>query len=373
MSHPTSQRGTALVAVLIIMMIVLPIGGFVVLQCRTDFLVHHNLRAEAEAFYVAEAGLQHALAEIAPGDSFADILAGPDHVAGSADDGVFPFQEGAPNDFPAPPLRYDVRVTSSGPGMVELVSTGAGRNGATKAVDALVARSPLPATPGSFFADGDAGGLDLGSGGFVLSGLDHAMGDAPDAPTGTAAPVPAMAVSSANVESAVRLQLGAAGAAQLIGRGGVPSIAITAPLDLQAFAQRCASQPSAIQVSGAVASAGPLLGTPGAPQTSVAVGDVDVTGTVSGAGVLIVQGTLQVTGTLTFAGLVLATGGIRFEPSSTVTITGALWRAASQDGRLEFRGTGAVMYSSAALAAVDAAFVGLLPHAAVMVGWQELL
>jgi hypothetical protein len=373
MSHPTTQRGTALVAVLIIMMIVLPIGGFVVLQCRTDFLVHHNLRAEAEAFYVAEAGLQHALTEISPGDSFADILAGPDHVSGNVDDGVFPFWEGVPSDFPASPFHYDVRVTSNGPGLVELVSTGAGRNGATKAVDALVARSPLPSTPGSFYADGDAVGLDLGNGGFLLSGFDHALGDASGAPTGTTAPVPAMAVSTPNVESAVRLQLQAAGAAQLVGRGGVPSIATTAPFDLPAFAQRCASQPSRVQLPGGVAGAGPSLGTPGAPQISIAVGDVDVIGTVNGAGILVVQGALHVAGTLTFTGLVLATGGIRFEPSSTVTITGALWRAASQDDRMEFRGNGAVMYSSAALAAVDAALVGLLPHAAVMVGWQELL
>ena len=54
-------------------------------------------------------------------------------------------------------------------------------------------------------------------------------------------------------------------------------------------------------------------------------------------------------------------------------MAGALWRNASQDTRVALQGTGAVVYNSAALAAVDIAFPGLLPHAAVIAGWQEQL
>jgi hypothetical protein len=373
MKRRIDQHGTALMAVLIIMMILLPVGAFVVMQCRTDLLVHHNLRAEAEVFSVAEAGLDHALADIAPGGSFAGLLAGPDHVAGNADDGFFPFIEGLPAAFPASPLRYDVRVSSVNAGMVQLLSTGVGRNGATKVIEALVARAPLPFTPGALYVQGDASTLDLGSGGFLLSGYDHVAGDVPNNPTGTAAAIPALAASDARAEPSLRAGLPPGSASRVVGKGGAPSIATGVPIDLQALAARCASQPGSVQLSGAAVGAGASLGTASAPQVSITADSVDVTGSISGAGVLIVQGTLHVSGALAFTGVVLAMGGVSFEPASTVTVTGAFWRAASQDARLSFNGGGAVLYSSTALAAIDQAFAGLLPHAAVMVGWQEQL
>src|SRR5262249_32041349 len=146
---------------------------------------------------------------------------------------IFPFTAGAPADFPASPFRYDVRVTSAGSGRVQLFSTGLGRNGATKVIQGLVARAPLPFTPGAVYVQGDTSRLDMGSGGFMMSGLDHAPGDAPSSPTGTAAPVPGLAVSNTDAEGVLREGLGADTTARLLGKGGTPSIATTAPLDLQ--------------------------------------------------------------------------------------------------------------------------------------------
>src|SRR5262245_46040506 len=97
---PLREDGMALIATLAIGMILLPLGAFVLWQCRTDLAIQHNQRAEIEAFYVAEAGLEHALAEIRPAASFAPLLRGPDRVAGTNDDGGFPFAEGHPADFP---------------------------------------------------------------------------------------------------------------------------------------------------------------------------------------------------------------------------------------------------------------------------------
>jgi hypothetical protein len=56
-----------------------------------------------------------------------------------------------------------------------------------------------------------------------------------------------------------------------------------------------------------------------------------------------------------------------------VTITGALWQGPTVDERLELRSSGAIVYSSPALAAADTAFPGILPHAAVVSGWEEEL
>jgi hypothetical protein len=82
---------------------------------------------------------------------------------------------------------------------------------------------------------------------------------------------------------------------------------------------------------------------------------------------------LHVSGTLAFTGLVVALGGIICESSSDVQVMGALWRTASPDPRLYLNGHGVIAYSSAALVAADSAFPGLLPHAAVVAGWQETL
>jgi hypothetical protein len=122
-----------------------------------------------------------------------------------------------------------------------------------------------------------------------------------------------------------------------------------------------------------VANARVELGSAGVPQLSVIAGDCEVTGQLSGGGIVVVDGLLHVSGELAFSGLLLARGGVVFDPGSRVEVRGAFWRAAGTDTRLELRGTAALLYSSAALAAVDAALPGVLPHAGIVVGWREQL
>jgi hypothetical protein len=364
-----SERGTALMATLIIIMILLPLGVYVVLQCRTDLMIERNFRAEIEAFYTAEAGLEHAIAEIGPGQSFDDLLTGPDHIAGTADDGSFPFREGPPGAFPSAPLRYQVRVTAAGHNLLSVESRGTGRYGATKVVAALVARSPLAFTPAALYAETDMRRLDLGSD-LLLSGLDHLIGDPPASPTGTAAPVPALASPDADAEQDLRRWLPEDLAERLVGSGSPPSIATSSPINVQLYADAFAAQPGCSYV--------PRLSNiedTGTPRISVVDGDAVVSETerVKGGGVLIVRGTLHITGTFEFTGLVIALNGILFEPSGSVTIAGALWQGRAMDDRLQLRSSGAIVYSSSALGAADAAFPGILPHAAVVCGWEEEL
>lgn len=372
MTTASNARGTALPAVLALIMMLLPIGAFVALQCRTDWLIQHNLRAEVEAFYVAEAGLEHALAEISPGTSFDAVLAGPDRIAGTNDDGIFPFSEGAPSVFPYAPFRYEVRVARMSADVLSVQSSGFGVHDATKVVVALVRRDPVPATPAAFQVDGDASTLDMGSAGFLLSGWDHQIDDPPGAPTSGAAALPALSSSSPDAEDILRHRLRGESAQRLVGNGGAPSLATAPPVDVQRYATACSTRPERVQVSGASGDLA-VLGTAETPQLSIVAGDLDVGGELTGVGILVVQGTWHVTGQVNFVGLVLAMGGIVFEPSSRVTVTGGLWRAASNDGRLQLAGSGGIGYSRAALAAVDAAFAGLLPHAAVVASWQEQL
>ncbi|MBI3785339.1 MAG: hypothetical protein HY270_18255 [Deltaproteobacteria bacterium] len=130
MSRLSSQRGAALVAALSIAIILLPVGGWMLMQTRGDFLVSRNLRGEMEALYVADAGVAHAVAQIEADGSFTRLLA----VRNS---GVSPFAS-APAAFPESPFRYDVVVAPAAAGTLRILSTGYGRNGANKRVEALL-------------------------------------------------------------------------------------------------------------------------------------------------------------------------------------------------------------------------------------------
>ena len=100
MTSRLDQRGTALVAALGVAIMLLPVGAFVMLQAHTDIAVERNLRHGLETFYAAEAGLEHAVAEIPPGVSFDALLVGPDQVADTRDDGRFPFRTFAAGVLP---------------------------------------------------------------------------------------------------------------------------------------------------------------------------------------------------------------------------------------------------------------------------------
>jgi len=364
----SAARGSALVAVMGLTALLLPLGAFVALQARMDLLMQRNLCAEIEAFYVAEAGLEHAVAEIQPGTSFDALLAGPDRLRGTPDDGGFPFSEGSPSPFPTLPLRYDVRVAQRQDGWLDVTSSGNGRNGAVKVVGAIVKRSPLPYTPAALYIEDDAA-VDLGAADLMVSGNDHRGADAASVPSAAPPVIPALATSRADAEPELRRLL-AGSAARLVGAGESPSIVATVPLDVQALVSAGAQNPARIAVASTVATA--VFGSADAPRIAVA-DDLEVTEQLSGAGLLIVRGMLHVTGSLSFSGLVVALGGIICESSSSVYVTGALWRGASPDPRLYLAGHGAIAYSSAALTAADMAFPGLLPHAVAVAGWQEVL
>lgn len=366
-----SERGTALMAALVIIMILVPLGAFVALQSRLDLAIQYNLRTEVEAFYVAEAGLAHAVSEIEPGRSFDPFLLGPDHIAGTADDGIFPFRGGSPPPFPRAPYHYNVTAVRGRDGMMRIISRAMGEHGAVKVVEALVRRSASPHTPGAMYAEGDLNRLDLGSNAFAVSGLDHRAGDEGGNASGTHTAVPALCGTDPDAEVRLREKWSEDGD-RLVGAGGSPSIGTTTPLGLGQYVTAMSQRHEAVMLPPTTVSS-IALGTRAMPQLTLVGGALDVTGSLVGGGVLVVNGMLHVSGDLQFAGLVIAMGGIVFEPSSHVTIAGALWSGASQDERLELLGQGSVVYDNSALTAVDGAWPALLPHAVALAGWQEQL
>ncbi len=370
MTARLDQRGTALVAALGVAIMLLPVGAFVMLQAHTDIAVERNLRHGLETFYAAEAGLEHAVAEIPPGVSFDALLVGPDQVAGTRDDGRFPFRTMPPPFFPQSPLRYEVDVMRVRADLLRVVSRGSGASDSATTLEALVARSPTAFTPAAVYLETDPRHVVVGDE-FWLSGWDHRLeGDVPQR-IESAGGVPALTSPDEAGVQMLRERLAVVGE-HLAGIGTTPSISAASRLGLDGYVTRLAADPAAVRPTLAADGSG-VIGTPEQPQLTVVDDDLRLSGRLTGAGVLVIRGGLHVTGTLEFAGLLVVAGAVVLDPVGTVTVTGALWRAAGLDDRMELRGRGAIRYGSEALAAFDRLQPGRLPHAATIVGWQEQL
>jgi hypothetical protein len=344
-------------------------GAFAVLMTRTDFYVAHNARAQVEVFYVAEAGLAHALADTAPAVTFDPLLDGPDGLSDTADDGIFPFREGPPGPFPHAPLRYEVRFERLSPGLLRLTSTGYGAHHALAVVEAIAAPDTAPHIPGALYAPTSAN-VSISSD-FLISGFDHREGDSPDQPSGAAAAVPALAVDSEAAAAALRSGLAFSSTNRLVGRGDSPSIDAVASIDIPALVATLTSSPAAMAMSAGAEGTTVQLGTATVPQLTV-LSDGVIDGHVEGIGVLVAPAGLQVRGSLSFVGLVLVLGDVVFDLDSNVHIDGTLWVGGS-DPLLAFRGQGATTYDRDAVLAVDRNYPGHLPHALVVKSWRELL
>lgn len=139
------QRGAALATVLVALTLLLPLGALAVLQARSGLLTQQSLRGDAESLHAAEAGIACALARLQSGTDFAELLRGPDHLSGTADDGLPP----APLDCGAalpPPQCFEVRFENGG-GLDKLVivASGHGSRGATRVLEQHVRRGSGPA------------------------------------------------------------------------------------------------------------------------------------------------------------------------------------------------------------------------------------
>lgn len=346
-----AQAGSALITTMIVAAVLLVIGAFAVLQARLDLLVQRHTRAAVETFYVAEAGLEHALADLATDPRFERLLAGEDGIAGTGDDGSYPFRDGPPDFFPRAPFRYDVRVEAIDEGTVEIVSRGLGAGPATRSVTAPVLRSAgayLPAAASSF-------GLDLE----MLLGDEFSLqGSGPETPGDD---VPALAVAD-EVRDDLLTNLPETSKQRIVGPHGAPSIAGRRFVDLAELAARIEQLPEALLLPG---SAGGDLGS-----GILISGGSLLVDSASGSGLLLVEGDLVAGERFDFSGLVVVMGDVTFERASTVHIEGSLLQGPS-GARMSLLGAGYIKYDSEAIGALDAQVPGLLPRGVRVAGWRE--
>lgn len=338
----------ALLTTMMVIAFLVPLGTFAILQARLDLLVHRHTREAAEVFVVAESGLEHALADLDLDPWFDRLLAGPDKITGTADDQRFPFHNPLLGFFPPPPFHYTVNVESCGHECATIVSHARGTGQISRTIAASVIRSPVPHIPGTVFSAAPIVTLVMGDA-FSVSGIDDDQSDTM---------LPALAVASAEAAQAIAIQLGNDASTRLV----PPGIAVESFPSLDAIAVAAAQTPGARMLTGSITGslgAGLLIS-----PTPLELADA------SGSGILIVNGLLRITGRFTFSGLVVTLGDARFDPGSSVNISGGLLQAAS--GRnLQFRGAGQITYDRQIIEEIDAQFPNFLPHQAIITGWRE--
>ncbi len=283
------------------------------------------------AFYAAEAGIEHTWATIPPAPTFAAELA----WAGQTP----PF--GAVVDFGMPPTSYRVTVDAVSLERMSLRSVGTAVRGARRRIEASLCREKPFAPPAPLVLASVTVGTVAGA--VELDGADR------DAVLPIRAPL------------AVENDADRGGAARL-----TAAPAILLPLGSGLVAAAAALRPIVDRAVTGPFHDATFGGT--APEVVQWVGDAEVSGNSTAAGVIVADAPLRVRGRLAASGVLLATAGL--EVDGELEVAGLLHVAGNVDlhpgSRLR------VVAASTALDAADQLRPGTLPRAAILCGWREV-
>ncbi len=361
-----SDRGIALVVAIFISSILLTLIGGGLLFSGLELKIASALKTGTGALYVADAGIQHALAVIPAGTTFS-YSTDPNNPT-----------EVVPNTpYPTNASPYNYRVTAistNGGTQAILTSTAQGPNSAKKVVVAYIGWGSFGLGSISSAGPTPPNTLTNFSGtSFSIDGNDN-CNSAPAVP-GIVVTDSALATSITNATTSdgglASNQMGL-----VTGTGGAPSVSTITPLSqkVSQIADAYLSPPlTHVDLAAGNYSGTGSWGTSTTPQITQVTGDAQITGNITGYGVLIVNGTLDVAGNFTFNGLVIARGGnVSVQVTGNAGIYGSLLIApptASGSTVLDVRGNAHIGYNSCALASADG--WKPLPKKAKLLAWQE--
>ncbi len=323
----TRQRGTALLAALVVTAVAAGVSAALAVVARTAIILGRNRDVAAQAQAAADGCLAAIVAALPAGWEFDTTLAGTDGIPGTADDGVLAAPPGCTASArTAPGAAAPPRVLLE----VEAVA-GTGR----RVVQGVAARTTAPGVGGLVWV-ADPADLRPVGGTLRFDGTDPARPAAP----------PLAPVATPGDPSGVDAWLVAQGARVVVVAGAAASSAPPPPVTLLADRLRTAG----------AATAGTLVAT-GTPPLALTLtaGDLTVGGAAAGRGLLLVDGLLDIAGAFEFNGVVVAAGGIRVASGARFDVRGAVWLATG--ARLLVDGEASVSASADALDAAD----GLLP------------
>ncbi|MEW6269110.1 MAG: hypothetical protein AB1689_07405 [Thermodesulfobacteriota bacterium] len=302
------ERGAALLGSILVLALVASVSGATLWLVRSELWVAGSGRAHQQARYGAEAGVWHALAVLAPGTDFAELLAGTGGLSDPADPGPLPLGGGGFVFFPGPPFGYGVTVAADAAERVRLRSTATAVRGAQRVVLATVGREALPYAPAALVAT--SGALTIAP---ALEGLaPEAGGIAVDAAQPAGGAQAAVAASTVDLAELARATLAGAGAtlagASLRGRARPFAVA---PF---ALATGLPEQDPSVLASA--------HGTAGAPAALVVA--AGAAPGLSGHGVVLARGALELQGAVDWQGVLYVAGELRIS-GAPCRITGMVW------------------------------------------------
>ena len=299
MSRPArGRRGSALLAALIVVAVAAAVSAAVATIAREELLLARGRETAARALAAADGCVAAVVSDLPAGWEFDALIAGPDGVSGTPDDGERAAPSGctarlraAPGPLLPPRALLDVEAVAGG-----------GR----RAVEAMVSRTGAPGIPTLIWL-ADAASLRNPAGMLALDGTDAARpGAQPLSPL--AAPADPGSLDG---------WLAAQGARVTVSPAGVASLRAPPPPVPELVVR--------MRDAGA-ASAGTLVpaGTPPLALTLV-TGDLTIPSTALGRGLLLVDGLLDIRGTFEFNGVVVASAGIRVAAGARLDVAGSIW------------------------------------------------
>jgi hypothetical protein len=375
--HRTARRGERGIALAVtlfaIVALLIASTGALMIGAR-DTEATRNYRGAQEIHFVAESGLTHALQKV----NAVGIVNFQNEVVNNWDNWLGT----APRTFPGlTGYSYSV-VPVADPAAPSdrgwLVATATGPEGAVNVTSARVQQSNVPAaSPGAvYLANDNPTTTDFRGNNFSLNGNDENF----DGTAGSGPAVPGIATRNQTNTDEALSELSGSQLDNVTGLGyqlGPPEVAsvMTAPSgpsvdQINTIIDSLLALPGVYTSADTSVQGNAILGTVDAPQISHYTGDsltVRAGGTISGAGILIVDGNLGVLGTLDFAGLVIVRGQTTIGQTQedgtivagTASIYGSLW---TNNIDMVVAGSAVVQYSTQGLSLADQAGQGgLLP------------
>jgi hypothetical protein len=242
------------------------------------------------------------------------------------------------NNPTTPPRENTVR------GFPELIITASGRKGVgSKTVTVEAVKWPLPPMPGSVYAEGD---MNFAGNSFYIDGHDHDFTAPYDTISG-ATPVPG--ISSPNNAGPIAGSLTSGQEDNVLGSGGEPSVQ-TSPLnlDIAAIAAGWTQIADVTYVGNQNNPPTDEWGTVDDLKVVHIAGDLDVSGTSTGSGVLVIDGNFQMGGTFNYNGIVIVLGDLDVVGGGNAKqVVGGVMVQGTVSGSSNVNGNVTIVYSSA--------------------------
>jgi cytoskeletal protein CcmA (bactofilin family) len=366
MNTSRNQSGMTLVATLLILCALVSLTAAGLSAASSGLRIATNFRTGIQALLAAESGVLHAV-RVLDGKGVirfdADVAAKWPSLFGETPrtmpiDGAITYSV-APAADPRDPLQR-----------MALVAVGRARDNARREVRADV-RLDGAFSPGAIYLPATSVQATFNGNALTIDGRDHLLGGGLNA---AGEDRPGIALLNPNNVASVRNALKSVQEDNVTGVGGAPSVlAADGPSRSEItneIVPAILSRPGV--VTNPVVRGNDVFGTRAAPQITYFPGAVKLSGTTSGAGILIVDQALTITGNMNFTGLIIVRGTTEItEVQGNVAVLGAMWTTHLS---LNVSGSASVTYSSEALETIaNFPFGGnVLPQRVRLHAWMEI-